>query len=252
MGISEFNSNEFVFRPPPPVAWARRVLIKPSANYPLPSPVTTSGGILGKVIDGIRQVSEADILIIEGNPTGESVYPIYRTLRYDFSRVLMLDVKDSILVEVENPLPHPFIAPTFWAPNVLLSSDYLITIAPMKMVGKVPYLSIMNLISLLPVAKYKGEAAGGWNLLYSLGIEQAIADLYFTLPFDLGIIDATKKLTGLVDPTQGEVEDVGKVFVGEPYELDRELTKMMDAPAEYLELIKTGRCQMECGTAALH
>ncbi|MBI2958395.1 MAG: DUF362 domain-containing protein [Chloroflexi bacterium] len=253
MSVSEFSSSEFVFRPPPPVAWARRVLIKPSANYPLPAPVTTSASILAKVVDGIRQVSEADILILEGNPTGESVYPIYRTLRYDYSRVLMLDVKDSIWVEVENPLPHPFVAPTFWAPNVLLSSDYLITIAPMKVVGNVPYLSIMNLISLLPVAKYRGEAAGGWNLLYSLGINQAIADLYFTLPFDLGIVDGTQKLTGLVDPTQGEIEDVGKVFVGEPYELDSELARMIGAPAEYLDLIKIGRQQLECDTeASLH
>lgn len=250
MGISEFNSNDFVFRPPPPVAWSRRVLIKPCANYPLPSPVTTSSSILGKVIDGIRQVSDADILILEGNPNGGSVYPIYRTLGYDFSRVLMLDVKDSIWVEIENPLPHAFIAPTFWAPNVLLSSDYLISIAPMKVVGNVPYLSMMNLISLLPVAKYKGEAAGGWNLLYSLGINQCVADLYFTLPFDLGIIDASQKLTTLVDPTQGEVQDFGKVFIGEPFELDSQLSKMLGTPAEYLDLIQVGRTLLECGTEA--
>lgn len=251
MGISEFNSKEFVFRPPPPVAWARRVLIKPCANYPLPSPVSTSNSILAKVIDGIRQVSDADILILEGNPTGESIYSIYRTLRYDYSRVLMLDVKDSIWVEVENPLPHPFIAPTFWAPNVLLSSDYLITVAPMKVVGNVPYLSIMNLVSLLPVSKYKGDAAGGWSLLYSLGINQCIADLYFTLPFDLGIIDASQKLTGLVDPTQGEIQDFGKIYVGEPFELDSELSKMLGTPAEYLDLIQVGQAQLECSTEAL-
>lgn len=248
MGITEYNSNEFVFRPPPPVAWARRVLIKPSAGYPLPYPVTTNRGILGKVIDGIRRVSDADILLLEGNPNGESIYPVYRTLGYDFSRVLMLDVKDSIWVEVENPLAHAFVAPTFWAPNVLLSSDYLITISPMKVVGNVPYLSIMNLISLLPVAKYKGDAVGGWSLLYSLGLNQAVADLYFTLPFDLGIVDATQKLTCLVEPAQGEAEDFGKVFVGEPYELDSELARMLMTPAEYLNLIQTGRMQLECGT----
>ncbi len=252
MGILEYNSDEFVFKPPAAVAWARRVLIKPAANYPLPSPVTTGANILNKVINGIRRVSDADILMIEGNPTGESAYPIYRTLGYNFSRVLMLDVKDSIWVEVENPLPHPFIAPTFWAPNVLLSSDYLITVAPMKVVGNVPYLSIMNLISLLPVAKYKGDAAGGWNLLYSLGINQVIADLYFTLPFDLSIVDATQKLTGLVDPTHGEVEQVGKVFVGEPYEVDSELARRLGTPAEYLDLIKTGRAQLECNAEAMH
>ena len=150
-------------------------------------------------------------------------------------------------MEGENPLTHAFVAPTFWAPNVLLSSDYLITIYPMKVVGNVPYLSIMNPIILLPVAKYKGDAVGGWSLLYSLGLNQAVADLYFTLPFDLGIVDATQKLTCLVEPAQGEAEDFGKVFVGEPYELDSELARMLKTPAEYLDLIQTGRTQLECG-----
>lgn len=250
MAISEVSSDKFIFTPPPQVAWARRVLIKPCAGYPLPYPVTSNASIVGAVIDGIRQVSDADILILEGNPTGESMYPVYRTLGYDFSRVLMLDVKDCIWVEVENPLVHPFVVPTFWAPNVLLSSDYLISIAPMKVVGNMPYLSITNLISLLPVSKYKGDAAGGWNLLYSMGLQNIIADLYFTLPFDLGIIDATQKLTGLVDPTQGEAEPYGKVFVGEPFELDTEVSRRLGVHADYLDLIQAGRAQLECSSEA--
>lgn len=250
MAVLVSDSDKFVFSPPPPVAWARRVLIKPCAGYPSPAPVTTSREILSAIIEGIRRVSDADILILEGNHSGESVYPVYRTLGYEFSRVLMLDVRDSISVEVENPLVHPFMVPTFWAPNVLLSSDYLISVAPLKVVGNMPYLSIMNLISLLPVSKYRGEAAGGWSLLYSLGIHNVIADLYFTLPFDLAVIDGTKKLTCLVDPTQCEAEDFGKIFVGEPFEVDSEVSQLVNAPAEYLDLIQNGRVQLECNTEA--
>ena len=70
--------------------------------------------MLSAIIDGIRQVSDADILILEGTPGGEPIYPIYEALGYNFPRVLMLDVKDCIWVEVDNPLPKPLVVPTFW------------------------------------------------------------------------------------------------------------------------------------------
>ena len=127
-----FKASEFVFEPPPVVSRARRVLIKPSACYPEPYPVTTSRDILAVIIKGIRQVSDADILILEGTPSGESIYPVYQALGYNFPRLLTLDVKDCIWVEVDNPLTKPLAVPTFWVPNVILSSDYLITIAPLK------------------------------------------------------------------------------------------------------------------------
>jgi uncharacterized protein (DUF362 family) len=239
-----FDAMKFVFEPPPVVARARRVLIKPSAACPLPYPVTTSRETLATIIEGIRQVSDADIVLLEGTPGGGSVRPIYQTLGYDFPRVLMLDVKDSIWVEVENPLAHPFAVPTFWVPNVVLSSDYLITISPLKVFGNSGGLSIKNLLSLLPAEKYRGESPAGWGELYSLGINRVIADLYFTLPFDLGIIDARKKFISLGDPTKGEVEEYGKVFVGAPYEVDREASEACGLVTEYLRLIEIAQKEL--------
>jgi len=61
-----FDSSNFVFNPPAVISRARRVLIKPCASYPVPYPVTTSPGIISAIINGIRQVSDADILILEG------------------------------------------------------------------------------------------------------------------------------------------------------------------------------------------
>jgi hypothetical protein len=212
-----FEASEFVFKVPAVVSRARRVLIKPSAGYPVSYPVTTSRDILSTIIRGIRQVTDADILILEGIAGGGSIYPIYQTLGYDFPRVLMLDVKDCIWVEVDNPLPKPLTVPTFWVPNVILSSDYLITVAPLKISKGKGSLSIMNMLSLLPGSKYSGEAPGGWETLYALGIDRVVTDLYFTLPFDLGIIEARQKLTVSDDPVHGEIEEYGKVFVGEPY-----------------------------------
>ncbi len=240
-----FEAMEFVFEPPPAISRARRVLIKPSACYPIPYPVTTSRDILSVIIEGIRRVSDADILLLEGTPGGGPVYPIYQALGYNFPRVLMLDVNDCIWVEVDNPLPKPLAVPTFWVPNVILSSDYLITLAPLKVFQGSGNMSIMNMLTLLPSRKYGDEASGGWEDLYSLGIDKVVADLYFTLPFDLGIIEARQKFTSKDEPTQGEVEECGKVFIGEPYQVDCEASQTLGIETRYLDLIKIAKVGFE-------
>ncbi len=108
-----FEAEDFVFKAPSVVSRARRVLIKPSAAYPELYPVTTSRDILANIVRGIRQVSDADIMLLEGAAGGGSIYPIYKSLGYDFPRVLTLDVKDCIWVEVDNPLSKPLAVPTF-------------------------------------------------------------------------------------------------------------------------------------------
>ncbi|MFC2059574.1 DUF362 domain-containing protein [Chloroflexota bacterium] len=240
-----FEASKFVFKAPSVISRARRVLIKPSACYPVSHPVTTSYDILAKIIEGIRRISDADILILEGTPGGDAIYPIYQALRYNFPRVLMLDVKDCIWVEVDNPLSKPLAIPTFWVPNVILSSDYLITVAPLKVFQGKGNLSIRNLLTALPSNKYGGGTLEGWGALYSLGIDKVIADLYFTLPFDLGIIEARQKFVSWDDPAYGEVEDCGNIFVGEPYEVDCEVTAALGLETDYLNLIKMAKVEFE-------
>lgn len=239
-----FEAADFVFKPPPVVSVARRILIKPSAGSALPYPVTTSGELLSKVIQGIRKVSDADIIVLEGTPDGESVGPIYKKLAYDFPRVLMLDVKDCIWVEVDNPLSKPLAVPTFWIPNVILSSDYLISIAPLKVVNGQGNLSISNLLSLLPSKKYV-EVEGGLENFIELGIDRVIADLYFTLPFDMGIIEARQKFTCNDDTTRGRIEQVGKIFVGDPFHVDKEASEKLGIKTDYLNLIKYAETEID-------
>jgi len=239
-----FDASEFVFKAPPVISRVRRVLIKPSASYPVPYPVSTSRDLLLAIIRGIRQISDADILILESTPDGSPIHPVYQALGYTFPRVLTLDVKDCILVEVENPLPKPLAVPAFWVPNVVLSSDYLITVAPPKVFDNRVFLSIMNLLTLLPSSKYGDMETHDWGALYSLGINKVAADLYFTLPFDLGIIEARQKLVGQEDPTQGEVEECDKIFVGEPYEIDCEAAETLGIKARYLDLIRAAKADI--------
>ena len=239
------KDSDFVFTPPPQLSWARRVLIKPCAGYPLPYPVTTSPKLLNTIIKGIRKVSNADILIADGTLSGESIYPIYQVLGYNFHHVLMLDIRDSIFIEVQNPLSPFHAVESFWVPNVVLRSDFLISVTPFKVCGSSSHFSVANLLSLLPVSKYQNGKSGGWGTLYELGIEKVLADLYFTLPFDLGIIEARQKFFYADDPTKGEVEDYGKILAGEPHEIDLEASQIAGVECEHLRLINKGRVQLE-------
>jgi hypothetical protein len=200
---------------------------------------------MNMIIESIKQVSDADIIILEGTHSGESIYPIYQALGYDFPRVLMLDVRDCIWVEVENPLPHPLVVPTFWVPNVVLSSDYLISVSPFKIMGRKGHFSVPNLLSLLPVSKYRGDAPNGWGTLYELGIDKVIADLYFTLPFDLGVVDARQIFIGADNSLQGKTEEYGKIIAGEPYEVDREAAQASGVSTGYLAMIEAGKAELE-------
>lgn len=239
------RDSDFVFTPPREVSWARRILIKPCAGCALPYPVTTSAKLLNNIIRAIRRVSKADILIADGTPTGEPIYPIYQALGYNFHHVLMLDIKDSIFIEVENPLTQFYAVESFWVPNVVLRSDFLISVAPFQVCGKSGRFTIANLLSLLPVSKYQKGKSGGWGVLYDLGIERVLADLYFTLPFDLGIIEASEKFFYTDDPSEGKREDFGKILLGEPYEVDLEASKIAEVESEHLRLISEGKVQLE-------
>ncbi|MCD6599842.1 MAG: DUF362 domain-containing protein [Dehalococcoidia bacterium] len=238
-----FEASDFVFTPPARLSWVRRVLIKPCAHFSSPYPVTTSPEILNTVIEGIRKVSDADIFIADGMPEGESIYPAYQDLKYNFHNVLMLDVRDSIFLEMENPLSEFFAVPTFWASNLVLRSDFLISVAPFKICGNSGYFSVANLLSLLPVSKYRRGEHGNWSALRELGIEKVLADLYFTMPSDIGIIEARQKISYTDNPMEGKVEECGKILVGDPYEVDREASQLAGVRCAYLDLIKEGRSQ---------
>jgi len=232
-----YDTYEFVFQPPAPVARARRILIKPAAGTALPYPQSTSPALLETIIAGIRQVSDADILLLEGTPDGSPVQPVYRTLGYDFPRVLSLDVRDCTWVEVDNPLDKPYAVTTFWIPNVILSSDYLISVSPLKVSGDRAGMSIANLLSVLPREKY----GNNFEVLKNLGIDRVIADLYFTLPFDMGIIEADCIYSSREDGSQGITEDCGNTFIGDPYQVDSEASRLLDLPAHYLDLIASAK-----------
>ena len=240
-----FEAAEYIFQPTPQISRARRILIKPAVSSTAPYPVNTSPEILETIIYGIRQVSDADILLLEGMPDGSPAHPAYQALGYDFPRVLTLDVKDCTWVEVDNPLLKPFALPTFWIPNVILSSDFLISVAPLKITGGESRMSISNLLSVLPAAKYLGEDGAPMGMLAELGLDQVITDLFFTLPFDMGIIEARAIYREDEKGKPAGSEECGKVFAGDPFQVDCEATNLLNLKASYLDLIDDALVEFE-------
>lgn len=232
-------ANEFTFKPSTAIVRARRVLIKPYAPYPTPYPTTAGRDTLAKIVEAIRRVTDADILLLEGNPDGKPMSPIYKELGYSFPRVMTLDVRDSLLIEIDNPLAKPFALPSVWVPNVILSCDYWISISPFIICSQIPQFTIYNLLGLLPTKKYRRSE------LESLGMDKVIADIYFTLPFDLGIIDARQKLIMDEYPSHKKVEESGKIFMGDPFEIDSEAIRLAGLKPVFMELIKAGKIELE-------
>ncbi len=238
---SIFEASSFRFSPPPQLAWARRVLIKPFASIPAPYPVTTSPELIENVVSGIRRVTDAEILIADGTRNGTPIYPIYETLKYEFNRVLLLDVKDSIFLELENPLLEFFATATFWVPNLVLRSDFLISVAPFHVAEGKGRFTIANLLGLLPLSTKKGHDTPEYQGLKGLDTERVLADLYFTLPFDMAVLEARQRLDYDDDPLSGTPTHYGKIIVGEPYEVDTVAARLMGEQPEHLALIERGR-----------
>lgn len=241
-----YNAAGWHFEPPKALARARRVLIKPSAAYPLPYPITTSREMLASIVAGIRRVSDADIVLLEGAVGGASQRSIYQALGYELPRILGLDVQEANFVEVENPLMKPYLVSNFWLPNVILSCDYLISVTPYHEVNGRGFFSVANLLGLLPRAKYGGSVGRERTSLSRMDLQQVLADLYFTLPFDLGIVDATVRYRANAgDLTQGTSEECGKIFVGDPYGVDREVADFTGVEAPYLHHIAAAQHELD-------
>jgi len=235
------EASTFHFVAPPQLAWAQRILIKPCASTGLPYPVSTSRWLIESVVAGIRKVTDAEVLIADGSPFGASMYPLYENLNYAFNRTLLLDVKDSIFLEMENPLQEFFASPTFYIPNLVLRSDFLISIAPYHVKSGSGRFSIANLLGLLPLSQKRTSAAPEYQGLRGLEMERVLADLYFTLPFDMGIVEARQRWDYQDDPGQGTATDYGKILVGDPFEVDMLAARLYGAPPEHLTLIEQGR-----------
>jgi hypothetical protein len=65
------------------------------------------------------------------------------------------------------------------------------------------------------------------------------------LPFDMGIIDARHKFISDGDVSKGKIEQYGKIFAGDPFEIDKEASQVDRLEMGYLKLIESGKAELE-------
>jgi hypothetical protein len=61
----------------------------------------------------------------------------------------------------------------------------------------------------------------------------------------MGIIEASQRLDYDDDPTDGTSKDVGKIFVGDPFQVDKEVSETLGIRTDYLQLIKMAESGMD-------
>jgi hypothetical protein len=121
------TTTSFVYQPPASAHNAQHILVKPNLGYPLGAPVTVSIGVLGKVLQSLRQSSpNAKISIVEGvcSPVNlhdiASKHGVYALLDAGME---LLDADTLPLIEYPNLSPAPVRFKTMWAPELLQQVD---------------------------------------------------------------------------------------------------------------------------------
>lgn len=214
-----------VYSPPETAKAAKRILVKPNLGYPVGPPATVSMGVLGKVIERLREVNAtAEILIVEGVCSKASLEAIAQkngltALLTEGVRLLDADELDCVAYPNLSPAPVRF--KTMLAPRLLQEVDCRISVGAFKkthLKGK-PLISasLKNLYGLFPRAKYKARSPNSRGQLHRPSVPLVLQDVYFTIGhlFDGGVVDATQKFVSADwKPDTGKSVDVRKVVWG--------------------------------------
>ena len=228
-----FTTKSFVYQPPTAAVNARHILVKPNLGYPVGAPVTVSMGVLGKVLQGLRQASpDAKISIVEGVCSPVSLQQIAsKNGLYDLldDRMELLDADDLPLIEYPNLAPNPIRFPTMWAPALLQEVDCRITVGAFKrtILSNTPLISasLKNLYGLFPRSKYHARSPNSRGQLHRPSVPQVLQDVYFCIGhlFDGAVVDADLRFISRDwKPDKGQTIAFGKVFAGiDPVAVDK-------------------------------
>ncbi|MEO1395463.1 MAG: DUF362 domain-containing protein [Cyanobacteria bacterium J06634_5] len=245
------STEDFIYTPPAAATEAERILLKPNLGYPVGPPVTVSMTVLGKVIDGIRQVNPtAEILIVEGVCSKVSLADIASKnglLPLLGEGVELLNADELTCVEYPNTMATPVRFKSMWAPKLLSEVDCRLSVGAFKkthLKGQ-PLISasLKNLYGLFPRLKYKARSPNSRGQLHRPSVPLVLQDVYFTIGhlFDGGVVDCTQKFVSPDwKPDKGKTIEVGKVIWGDDLlTVDRAACKIGgEAAASYLDPIE--------------
>ncbi len=215
----------FVYQPPASAHNAQHILVKPNLGYPVAAPVTVSIGVLGKVLQALRQFSpNAKISIVEGVCSPVSLHNIagkhgvYALLDAGME---LIDADTLPLIEYPNRSPTPVRFPTMWAPALLQEVDCRITIGTFKrtILKDQPLISasLKNLYGLFPRSKYHARSLNSRGQLHIPSVPKILQDVYFCIGhlFDGSVVDADLRLVSPDwKPDKGKKIKFGQIFAG--------------------------------------
>jgi hypothetical protein len=219
------TTTSFVYQPPAAAHNAQHILVKPNLGYPIGAPVTVSMGVLGNVLQALRQSSpNAKISIIEGvcSPVNlhdiASKHGVYALLDAGME---LLDADTLPLIEYPNLSPAPVRFKTMWAPELLQQVDCRITIGTFKrtILKDKPLISasLKNLYGLFPRSKYHARSLNSRGQLHVPSVPKILEDVYFCIGhlFDGAVVDADLRLISPDwKPDRGKTIEFGKIFSG--------------------------------------
>lgn len=250
------STETFSYTPPAAASSAQQILVKPSIGYPAGPPVTVSMGVLGAVLNGLRQVNpSAEILIVEGVCSATKASQIFaRSGLYDLldEGMQVLDADQLPQREYTNRSRHPVRFDSMLAPLLLSEVDCRISVGTLKrtQVKGRPLISasLKNLYGLFPRAYYKTRSPKSRGQLHRPSVPQVLQDVYFCIGhlFDGGVVDIDQKFTSdSWQPDQGEAVSMQQVVWGDDLlEVDRLACQVGEEPIpDYLDTIDSMRHQ---------
>ena len=247
----QVNTTEsFVYQPPQTAIDAKRILIKPNLGYPVGPPVTISRGVLGRVLNTLRELNPtAEIFVVEGVCSPVSLHEIIdRNGLCDLftDGIQLLDADQLPLIEYPNLSPQPVRFPSMYAPGILQEVDCRISIGALKrthLKGE-PLISasLKNLYGLFPRSKYKARSPNSRGQLHRPSVPLILQDIYFCIGhlFDGAVVDGDRKfISPDWKPDKGKSIELGKVFWGEDLiSVDAEACRIAEEPIpNYLHCI---------------
>jgi len=208
-----------------------RILIKPNLVTPQPHPITTSPDCCRAVIQYIKTVTEAEIVIAEG--TGDpslTTLDVFKKLGYrklaDEADVGLVDLNTAPVKKLtRNDCPR---FPEFFLPEIALT-HFIISLPVLKAHSLSDITgSLKNMMGFAPPSHYSGTG-GIWNKAeFHRDIHQAIIDLNRYRKADLTLLDAS---VGMPDyHLGGRTCDppVNKLIAGfDPKEVDRKAAALL-------------------------
>ncbi len=169
-----------------------KILVKPNLVDDIPYPVTTPVACVEAIIDYVRSVSDAEIIVAEGSGGHKPTAEVFRELGYarlaEEKQVRLVDLNGEPLMRSENPSCKVF--REYHIPKIAM--EYFIISVPVLKAHSFSTvtLSLKNMMGFAPPSHY--QVGGFWKKsFFHNRIDESIIEMNIHRMPDLTLLDAT-------------------------------------------------------------